>query len=722
MLLTGPSFKRFALRVKEEELLSLFIQSELGIWKTILDRSEEFEYLGCGLTYLDLMNDSGDEVDSKSSSTPSIDSKEKILIIQERGKLFEQIISEATGISAEINGSGLIDKAVHSKEITDIDFIPRDTPEYSCRILHNGSFIDSKFIESTYKDFIEYVKNPDNGVTFSAIHKSSYYEDDHSLGGNIHELLLSFPQADFHIGALEYFDDEELITLSQNDSLTDSLVVGLFKQALSMINCGEGPYDEWSEEEKLKAGVGETVRNNLLGNSSMYANRQNVYTDTDIIDWFIENNLNTVTQQAILRNKDLGVSYLKKISAKSSYRILSVTRHPAWIKAKMDEVNNSISDSFEVTIFAGNGVTENVEVEYEGERFNGTRIWQSGDFTQRTGKSQLLEYYQLILNSSIFTHENIQINGDFELGTVNDGYWEDDSMYEPYQNGDIEDFEYIFDVTDVDFNALPVSVKVEVTLSSPTQEIEMYGDIIEEFYQDITLVDDFTSGYILLSSPNEHSFFEGLNRMNERPSFLVDFIDKLHSNAMNWYIEEFELAGETILEGMEMELSGKDFESFKINIGEVQNKLEEMSQRLSLKNTLVFEDYPVKLELSPYVGERAARKNDFISKYPYLEDRFIHNGNTLSFIISHDKEISERNWTIDFLESNINYQRAFNGLGKTLESSIYSDLYDIFESEDNKVYFSNGNHDCIVESVGKFEAKYSFLLTRVGLMWNEQEN
>jgi hypothetical protein len=143
----------------------------------------------------------------------------------------------------------------------------------------------------------------------------------------------------------------------------------------------------------------------------------------------------------------------------------------------------------------------------------------------------------------------------------------------------VEDFEYIFDVTDVDFNALPVSVNVEVTLSSPTQEIEMYGDIIEEFYQDITLVDDFTSGYILLSSPNEHSFFEGLNRMNERPSFLVDFIDKLHSNAENWYIEEFELAGETILEGMEMELRGNGFKSFKINFGEVQNKLEEMSNR-----------------------------------------------------------------------------------------------------------------------------------------------
>ena len=579
MLLTGPSFKRFALRVKEEELLSLFIQSELGIWKTILDRSEEFEYLGCGLSYLDLINDSGDEVDSKSSSTPSIDSKEKIIIIQERGKLFEQIISDTNGISAEINGAGLIDKAFHGKEITDIDFIPRDTPEYSCRILHNGSFIDSKFIESTYKDFIEYVKNPDNGVTFSTIHKSSYYEDDHSLGGKIHELLLSFPQADFDNEALEYFDDQELIILSQNDSLSDSLAVGLFKHALSMINCGEGPYDEWSEEEKLKASVGETVRNYLLGNPSLYANRQNVYTDTDVIDWFIGNNLNTVTQRAILLNKDLGVSYLKKISDKFNYRVLSVTHHPSWVKAKMDEVNNSISDSFEVTIFAGNGVTENVEVEYEGERFNGTRIWQFGDFTQRTGKSQLLEYYQLILNNSIFTHENIRINGDFELGTVKDGYWEDDSMYEPYENGDIEDVEYIFDVTDVDFNALPVCVKVEVTLSSPTQEIEMYGDIIEEFYQDITLVDDFTSGYILLSSPNENSFFEGLNRMNERPSFLVDFIDKLHSNAKNWYIEEFELAGETILEGMEMELRGNGFKSFKINFGEVQNKLEQMSNR-----------------------------------------------------------------------------------------------------------------------------------------------
>ena len=186
----------------------------------------------------------------------------------------------------------------------------------------------------------------------------------------------------------------------------------------------------------------------------MYANRQNIYADTDVIDWFIENNLNTVTQQAILRHKDIGFSYLKKISSKFSYRVLSVTHHPAWIKAKIDEVNNSISDSFEVTIFAYNGVTENVEVEYEGERFEGTRIWRYGDFTQKIGKAQLLEYYQLIQNNSIFTHENLQANGDFELGTVRDGYWEDDSMSEPYQNGDIEDFEYIFDVTDIEFREI----------------------------------------------------------------------------------------------------------------------------------------------------------------------------------------------------------------------------------------------------------------------------
>ena len=130
MLLTGPCFKRYALKVNEEELLSLFIQSELGIWKTILDRSEEFEYLGCGLSYLDLMNDSGAEVDSESSSVPSIDFNEKILIIQERGKVFEQSTTETNYFRAEINDAGLIDKAFNGDEIFDIDFIPRDTPVY----------------------------------------------------------------------------------------------------------------------------------------------------------------------------------------------------------------------------------------------------------------------------------------------------------------------------------------------------------------------------------------------------------------------------------------------------------------------------------------------------------------------------------------------------------------------------------------------------------------
>ena len=500
MLLTGPIVKRYALRVKEKELFSLFIQSELGNWETILDKSEKFEYLGCGLIYLDLMNGSGDEVDSKSSAAPNIDSNEKILIIQERGKLFEQIISETAGISAEINGAGLIDKAVHGNEITGIDFIPRDTPEYSCRILHNGSFIDSKFIESTYTDFIEYVKNPDNGATFAAIYKSSYYEEDHSLGGKIHELLLSFHHADFNTEGLEYFDHRELIILSQNDSLSDSLAVGLFKQALSMINCGDGPYDEWSEAEKLKASAGETVRNNLLGNSSLYANRQNIYADTDVIDWFIENNLNTVTQQAILRHKDIGFSYLKKISSKFSYRVLSVTHHPAWIKAKIDEVNNSISDSFEVTIFAYNGVTENVEVEYEGERFEGTRIWRYGDFTQKIGKAQLLEYYQLIQNNSIFTHENLQANGDFELGTVRDGYWEDDSMYEPYQNGDIEDFEYIFDVTDIDFREIQLKNTMKGLLELSNDFLEQLKSVDLEWdfeYWSPLYGDDEPEAYVL---------------------------------------------------------------------------------------------------------------------------------------------------------------------------------------------------------------------------------
>lgn len=719
MLLTGPSIKRSALRINEQELKEIFFQTSLGRWGVLLDRSDEFIDLGSGVSYLDLIDDSGDELDSKTASVPNMESSDVILVIQERGKLFEKNISETSGIEVATNDSGLIHLALFNDDRVAVEFIPRESAEFSCRIMHENAFIDSKYIENTYAEFVDFVNSARNEVTFKEIQGSCYYEEDHSLGGQLHSLLLTLPDADFSTGALEYFDASELITLSLNDGLSDKLAVGLFKHALSMVNSGEGPFEEWSDEDKQHAQIGETVRNNLLGNRSLYMNRNNVYTDTDVIGWFIQNNLNDSTKQAILRNKVLGLDYLRQLVHKDEKRDTRITLHPSWIESKMKEVVNSISEEFILKFYSDDGAVERVTVDVDGETFEGVRNWKSGQFVQQTTKDTLLEYYERLRGKAQLTNEHVQANGDFELGSASEGYWDDEALDEQCENGQVVHVEYSFVVSDLEHDSIPKPVQADVKVCRPEHEIEIYGEVVSEFFDDITSHDYSCSGLVSLSNPDETSLLECLKRANERPSFLVNFLKQLYSTAENWYIAEFELAGESILEGMELEFQIGGFQSFKVNIGELNEALLALQELLSLKNTIVFEDYPVKVSLMGYNAVREKMKKAFIRKYPDLENRFHVKNEILTFEISPSKEISERNWTIDFLESNVDGRRSYNGLGKALDHELYSALYELFLGADGKVYFDTGNEECVVETVGKFDTRYSFTLTKAGLYWTE---
>ena len=77
-------------------------------------------------------------------------------------------------------------------------------------------------------------------------------------------------------------------------------------------------------------------------------------------------------------------------------------------------------------------------------------------------------------------------------------------------------------------------------------------------------------------------------------------------------------------------------------------------------NTYVFEDFPVKLRQEKYDDEKKQLHKSFFSKYPELENRFEVVNNELMFLISESSEISEHNWAVDFLESNVNNERSYN--------------------------------------------------------------
>jgi hypothetical protein len=140
-------------------------------------------------------------------------------------------------------------------------------------------------------------------------------------------------------------------------------------------------------------------------------------------------------------------------------------------------------------------------------------------------------------------------------------------------------------------------------------------------------------------------------------------------------------------------------------------------------NTYVFEDWPVKLCQENFDDGKKKMLELFKQKYPELINRLEIINNELMFVVSEHSEISEHNWVVDFLESNANNERPYNGLGKKLEDEFYADLYTLFANEDydGDVYFASSSDKCIVETVGKFDSRYSFKLKEDGLHWTDEE-
>ena len=90
------------------------------------------------------------------------------------------------------------------------------------------------------------------------------------------------------------------------------------------------------------------------------------------------------------------------------------------------------------------------------------------------------------------------------------------------------------------------------------------------------------------------------------------------------------------------------------------------------------------------------------------------------FTISKESEMYEHNWSVDFLESNVNEGRPYNGLGRKLSEEIYTDLFQLF-CDNGNVFFASSNDNCIVETVGEFDSRCSFKLKNDGLHWEEEE-
>jgi hypothetical protein len=138
-----------------------------------------------------------------------------------------------------------------------------------------------------------------------------------------------------------------------------------------------------------------------------------------------------------------------------------------------------------------------------------------------------------------------------------------------------------------------------------------------------------------------------------------------------------------------------------------------------MKNRYIFDEAPVKICAS--VTERTdSGLKTFLTKYPELTDRIEVENRELLFLISLKRNISERNWTVDFLESNINKGRNTNGEGKAFSAELYADLFDLF-NEDGVVYFDSGNDFCAMETTGAFDCRYHFRINREGVSWEEDD-
>lgn len=142
-----------------------------------------------------------------------------------------------------------------------------------------------------------------------------------------------------------------------------------------------------------------------------------------------------------------------------------------------------------------------------------------------------------------------------------------------------------------------------------------------------------------------------------------------------------------------------------------------------MKNIYCYTDTFKTISLETDFDESLENKiSEFKSKYPDLSNRLTHEGDSIFFLITDKRELHERDWSVDFLESNINNGRHTNGEGIALPESFYNDLYMLFlDKKKKKVYFNSGNTFCTIETIGKFDCNYYFSLESNGLFWQDEE-
>jgi hypothetical protein len=139
----------------------------------------------------------------------------------------------------------------------------------------------------------------------------------------------------------------------------------------------------------------------------------------------------------------------------------------------------------------------------------------------------------------------------------------------------------------------------------------------------------------------------------------------------------------------------------------------------SLRNIYVFDEDPVTL-LIEYNSDVEKKLDAFKKKYPHLIDRFSISNSELLFTISYERQISSQNWTINFLESNLNYGRHTNDEGSALSNEFYKDLFNLFKDNEEEVCFGNtGDTECAMATVGAFDCQYAFKLVEGGIEWRE---
>jgi len=61
-------------------------------------------------------------------------------------------------------------------------------------------------------------------------------------------------------------------------------------------------------------------------------------------------------------------------------------------------------------------------------------------------------------------------------------------------------------------------------------------------------------------------------------------------------------------------------------------------------------------------------------------------------------------------------------MGIKLSEDLYRDLYELFCDEDGDIIFESTSDHCIVETVGKFDSRFSFKLKKDGLYWTDEED